>query len=262
MTTSSPRIPRTGTQSIERAATLLREIASRGQLGWGLRDLAHNCELDAATVHRILKCLVAERLVQQRSSDSRYFIGPLNFELGLSVPNRKALMHASLSALRGVLRVLPKTSAVVFLRSGDDCVCIGRDGHVAYTRAQSISQVGQRFVLLSKAAGIAVVGAMRADLARAVIARNRKRLAPFGAAHLARVDELVKSTQQKGYTLSEGVVWHGVNSIAMVFGPQGDPVGSVTVSASSSDQDASTMLLLLPELRLAAQALGAHTEVF
>ncbi|MGE4239055.1 IclR family transcriptional regulator [Ramlibacter sp.] len=259
MAPASSPASRSGTQSIERAAFLMREIASRSNLGWGLRDLAQHCGLDPGTVHRMLKCLVRERLVQQRASDSRYFIGPLNFELGLAVPHRVDLMDATQAALRRVVRVLPRISVVGFLRSGDDCVCIGRAGHPTYTRTESSSQMGQRFPLLTKAAGVAIVVAMRPDEMRAVIARNRERLAHFGTPHLARVDELLKASQRNGYALSEGLLWHGVNSIAMAFGPPGEPAGSITVSSWAADVPTEMLRKVLPDLREAVAALAEES---
>src|SRR5438128_1564282 len=81
------RPARSGTQSIERAALLLRELALRGTAGWSLRDLALHCELDRATVHRMLKCMIDERLVHQRA-DRKYMLGPMVFELGASLPHQ------------------------------------------------------------------------------------------------------------------------------------------------------------------------------
>src|SRR5687768_3906572 len=112
---STDPAPRTGTQSIERAVFLLREIASRGRTGWGLRDLAQHCGLGPGTVHRILKCLVEQRLVHQRSANSHYVIGPLNLELGLSVPNGPELMETAHTVLRRLSRTIPKANAVCFL---------------------------------------------------------------------------------------------------------------------------------------------------
>ena len=58
---------RAGTQSLERGARLLRELAARGTLGWRVSDLARRCDLDKGTTHRILACFVRERLVRQRA---------------------------------------------------------------------------------------------------------------------------------------------------------------------------------------------------
>src|SRR5690606_27427081 len=54
-----------GTQSIQRAARLLRELAARNRQGMRLIDVAHSSGLQRPTVHRMLKCLTAENLVSQ-----------------------------------------------------------------------------------------------------------------------------------------------------------------------------------------------------
>lgn len=83
-----------GTQSIERALRILRELAARGEFGWRLSDLAARCEVDKGTLHRVLSCLMRERFVQQRSADKHYFPGPMLFELGLSLPGYAAFQQA------------------------------------------------------------------------------------------------------------------------------------------------------------------------
>jgi len=255
---TSPASPRSGTQLLERAALLLRELAARGAAGWSLRDLAQHCGLDRATVHRILKCLVQQRLVEQRAYDRRYLIGPMNHELGLSVPHRDELTEAARATARRLARSADRVVALAFLRSGDDCVCMARSGATSYTSEAAAIRVGHRGPLLTLASGVAIVAALSAEEARAVCARNRARLAHFGAAHLGRVETLVRASQRQGHVLSTGVVWQGIHSAAVAFGRPGAPVGSLVLSASSGDYPAEAMRRLLPALREAADALAAQ----
>lgn len=250
---------RRGTQSIERAVYLLRELAARSHVGWGLRDLAQHCRLDQGTVHRMLKCLVAEGLVQQRESDHRYFIGPLAFELGLSVPHRQALVGSMQVVLKRIARLLPKTNAVGFLRSGDDCVCVARADTSSWTRAENRTRVGQRMPLLVRAAGVAMVAALPLDEARAVCRRNRERLAHFGKAHLDALEALVATSRRQGYTLNDSLIWHGVISIAVVFGPPQQPLGALTVSGRNTDLAPDALRKLVPAVRRAGEELAAES---
>ena len=48
---------RAGTQSIERAVRVMKELVARGSVGWRLLDLAERCELEHATTHRLLATL-------------------------------------------------------------------------------------------------------------------------------------------------------------------------------------------------------------
>ena len=48
----------TGTQTLSRSIRLLRVLATRGDIGWRLSDLAAACELDKSTAHRMLAGLL------------------------------------------------------------------------------------------------------------------------------------------------------------------------------------------------------------
>ena len=258
MASSSDPPARSGTQSIERAVLLLRELAARGHAGWGLRDLARHCELDRATVYRMLRCLVQERLVLQRASDRRYLIGPLNFELGISVPHQAALADAARTAVRRLARQFRQVVSLAYLRSDDDCVCIARAGSSSYTSEGTAIRVGHRAPLLSLAGGIAILAALPAEQARAVAARNHRRLLHLGTAHLARAATLLRASERKGLVLSPGVVWQGIHSVAAGFGPAGAPVGSLVVSGSGADYPAEALRRLLPEVQAAAESILAR----
>src|SRR5574342_23026 len=107
----------TGTQSIERALTLLREIAAHNRGGSRLLDLSTRTGLQRPTVHRMLKCLVAEGMVQQDADSHRYYLGSMVFELGLTAAPRFNLREICHPALA---RIADATGETVFLtqRSG------------------------------------------------------------------------------------------------------------------------------------------------
>jgi acyl-coenzyme A synthetase/AMP-(fatty) acid ligase len=72
----------TGTQSLERAVALLREVASRGNRGARLTDLVADSQLSKATVRRLLAALIRENLLDQDESTRRYYLGADTFVLG------------------------------------------------------------------------------------------------------------------------------------------------------------------------------------
>jgi DNA-binding IclR family transcriptional regulator len=246
---------RSGTQSIERAALLLRELALRGNAGWNLRDLALHCELDRATVHRMLKCLITERLVLQRA-DRRYMLGPMVFELGASLPHQGELCEAMRGTVRRLARRMPGVVALGFLRSGDDCVCVARSGAASYTSEATAIRVGHRAPLLTVASGVAILAAMPAPEMHATLTRNRRKLGHLGAAHVAQLDALAHTSARNGYVLSTGVVWRGIHSAAVAFGAGGDSMGSLVISGAAAEYPSDRLRRLLPELREAAESLG------
>src|ERR1700712_568460 len=89
--TASVDGPSSGTQSIQRAALLLRLLASHHRTGLRLVELYRKAELERPTAHRILHGLVAERLVMQDQASKRYFLGPLLYEIGLAAAPRSPL---------------------------------------------------------------------------------------------------------------------------------------------------------------------------
>src|SRR5688572_33204474 len=114
-----------GTQSIEHALTLIREMAGHNRTGSRLLDLANRTGLQRPTVHRMLKCLTLESMVQQDPESHRYYLGPMVFELGLTAAPRFNLREVCHPALT---RIAEATGDTVFLthRSGLDSVCLDR----------------------------------------------------------------------------------------------------------------------------------------
>jgi len=253
---SPPAAARTGTQSIERAVRILREVAMRGPAGWELQELAVRCELNRPTVHRILRCLVDEGLVEQRAADKRYLLGPLNFELGLCVDSRTRLVDEIRTAVQRLARGLPGMAVLSVLRSGDDCVCVARAGRAASEAAAL--RVGRRVALLSRGSGVAVAAALAPNEARALCERSRRRLAHLGAEQLERAEALIRSGRRQGYVLTTGALWHGVHSLSVVFGPAQAPLGSVTITGGGDAWTADTVHSLLPLLQETTRALTAE----
>lgn len=258
MSHAKPLPARAGTQSIERAVYLLRELALRGARGWGLRDLAAHCGLEVATVHRILKCLVAEGLVQQRASDQRYLLGLLNFELGLSVHNRSGFVEVARQTVRRVARQFPKTVSAILVRSGDDCVCVARGGSASFSSAAVAILEGQRRPLLARLSGMAIVAMLPEQEAQAIFERGCQRMAHFGEAYLDQAHALMQACRQQGYALSIGTMLHRVNSLSVPFGAAGAPIGALAVSALSSDYDVEGLQAMLPRLQDCVRVLAAQ----
>jgi DNA-binding IclR family transcriptional regulator len=226
-----------GTQSIERAVALLKELSARGTFGWRLSDLAAHCNLDKGTAHRILNCLQRERLVQQRQRDRHYLPGPLLFELSLTLPPLAEFQAACQAPLSRVAR---RTGGVAFLylRSGADFVCAARIGATSI-KGLSI-QVGTRRPLVSSAGGVAILVALPDEESRSIISENMKRIARFGDLRTKSIEKMIRRSQSHGFGVNLGDVVPGINSFGVaVKDSKGAPFASVTVSGASADFPAS-----------------------
>jgi len=202
-----------GTQSIERALRILRELAARGEFGWRLSDLAARCEVDKGTVHRVLSCLVRERFVQQRALDKHYFPGPMLFELSLSLPGYAAFQQA---CERRLAKFALETEAIAWLilRSGNEYVCAVRQGDLELRGL--MVHVGTRRPLFTSVGGVAMLQTLPSLEADNILEDNVKHeAAQRGDARLASLKQMRDRSQRHGFGVNLGDVAPGVHAFAV-----------------------------------------------
>jgi len=217
-----------GTQSIERALQLLRELSARSRLGWRLTDLAERCELDRGTASRMLSCLVSERFAVQRRGDRHYLPGPALYELGLAIPTMvefEALCRPSLTRLARRTRCV----AFLYLRSGHDFVCAARAGE-ATIKGLSI-EIGTRRALCLSSGGVAILVALPPAERARIQAENLRRMRRARDRRLAAVERMIRRSEQRGAGVNLGDVVPGITSLAVAIrGPGATPFAALVVS--------------------------------
>lgn len=229
---------RSGTQSIERTLQLLRLVSTRGHFGWRLSDLATHCSLGRSTVHRLLACLVRERLVEQRASDRHYIPGPMLFELSLSLPRQYGDFLQSCAAPLSRLARRTRTVSYLMLRSGSDFVCAARGGSPAL-KAHAI-EIGVRRPLMTAAGGIAILIALHEEEMRQIVERNLHDVARLGSARVRSLERVLKESQKHGFGIHQGQITPGVHAIGLaVLRWDGKPFASLTVVGSADALPAS-----------------------
>jgi DNA-binding IclR family transcriptional regulator len=221
-----------GTQSIERALTLLREIAAHNRAGSRLLDLATRTGLQRPTVHRMLKCLAGENMVQQDADSHRYFLGPMVFELGLTAAPRFNLREICHPALA---RIAEATGDTVFLvqRSGLDAVCLDRrEG--AFPIKTFTLEIGMRRPLGVGTGSLAILSALPDDEIQEVVGANSVRLPEYGLTPGTLLAQ-VKRAQKLTYAMRDVPGLAGVRSVGHVLRNQsGIAFAALSVSTISS----------------------------
>lgn len=203
----------TGTQSIERALRILRELAARGEFGWRLSDLAARCDVDKGTVHRVLACLVRERFVQQRPTDKHYFPGPMLYELGLSLPGYAAFQRACEARLHKFAASLDAIAWVI-LRSGNDYVCCSRQGTLELRGL--MVQEGTRRPLFTSVGGVAILQTLPMLEADTILVDNqRQEIAQRGDARLDALEKMRERSRRHRFGVNLGDVAPGVHAFAL-----------------------------------------------
>lgn len=236
----------TGTQSIERALTLLREIAAHNRSGSRLLDLATRTGLQRPTVHRMLKCLASESMVQQDDDSHRYFLGPMVFELGLTAAprfNLREICHPSLT------RLAEATGDTVFLtqRSGLDSVCLDRREGTFPIKTFTL-EIGMRRPLGVGTGSLAILSALPDEEIQAIIAANTGRLPEYGL-NPATLLSQVRRSQKLGYAMRDLPGLSGVRSVGQALRNQSGvafaAISVSTISSRMSDKRAAEVAQLL-----------------
>lgn len=222
-----------GTQSIRRAASLLRALAKAGPEGATLAEVARAEGLPRSTVHRMLRCLVDERLVAEPGADKRYRMGELIHELSLA-PSASGLDVTHWRA--AVAAIARRTGATAYLmrRSGVEAVCLVKADSHAVVRFVPV-EVGQRRLLGVGAGATALLAALEPAHAEQVITliepglHAYPRLTPQS---LRRTLKLVRST---GFAISQGtVVADGFGMGIAVPDAGGSPHLALSIAAHAS----------------------------
>ena len=207
-----------GTQSLTRSIKLMRVLATRGDLGWRLSDLAAACDLDKSTVHRMLASLIKERLVQQRTGDRRYLPGPLLYELGLSLSGHHQFHAAAEMHLGSLTRRMNGTS-LLLLRSGFEYVCSVYAGPARLPGL--MVEKGTRRPLFTSVGGVAIMQTLSDAEAGEVLQNNlEQEMAKRGGGRLGALEQMRRRSARHGFGVNLGDVVVGLHAFAVpVFAP-------------------------------------------
>jgi len=193
-----------GTQAIRRAAAVLRALGKAGPQGTTLAEVARDCALARSTVHRILRCLVEERLACETGLDKRYSMGELVHELSLA-PSASVLEVAHWRPV--VTRISRRTGATAYLmrRSGVEAVCLAKADSQALMRFVPV-EVGQRRLLGVGAGATTLLAALDKEHCEQVIALIAPGLRSYPRLNPDSVRNAVRMARKTGFAVSQGTV--------------------------------------------------------
>jgi DNA-binding IclR family transcriptional regulator len=230
------RSPRPGTQSLRRAALLLRELSTRQSGSWTLTELATQCGLDRTTTHRMLEALTREGLVSRPEGTRSYLLGPVVFELGLAAARRFDPRLACATQLR---RLRDRTGDTVFLnlRSGLDSVCIERLDGDAAPKALLVD-VGARRSMVATAGGVAMIMALSPVERRRVTRACLGALRRADASHREGIARMLQRSEAAGYGLNCDDITPGISAIGVpILDERGTPFAAISVAAATKRLD-------------------------
>lgn len=236
-----------GTQTVQRAAALLRTIASHNRGGLRVVDVCRMTGLNRPAAHRLLQCLAREHLLVRSTRTRNYHLGPLLYELGLTAAPSVRLEQLCRSHIKALADL---TGDMVFLtlRSGYDAVCIDRQEGAFWIRTYTL-EVGTRRPLGIGAGSLAILSGLPDDEIRDIISFNSKRLEAYNGLTAKKLSRMVMQSKQRGYAVHDGAV-SGARAIGVAIRDgSGAPTAAVSVSGVASRMQVTRWSELVPLMR-------------
>lgn len=223
-----------GTQTVQRAALLLRKLTSHNRVGLRLVDLSIAAQLERPTAHRILQGLIAEEMVIQDRNTKRYHLGPALYEMGLAAAPRYQLRDICQLHLEGVAMTTGDT-AFLTVRSGFDAVCLDRKEGDFPIKA-FVLDVGRHRPLGVGAGSLAFMSALPDDEVRRILSANDQRQAySKETVTVTQLKARIAETRKNGFARSSPIQVAGIKAIGVaILNAAAQPVGALSVSAVSS----------------------------
>lgn len=223
-----------GTQCLDRAISILVELAEQSPVGQRLVDIAEATRVSRPTAHRILKKLSDSGLVVQERGTHRYKIGPLGHRLDtLDARNTRFVARSR----PGLERIAAETGLTTLLatRNGRFCALVARvDGaegnHPAYGKS------GTSGILGPTALGVAILARLRDEQVDDILFENEWTIAYLGHSTLDLIWTKIREARASGYSISCGQFVEGVTSVAVpIVSPSGHCHASIAVVSAKGE---------------------------
>lgn len=244
-----------GAQTVVRAVEVLKLLARDTNVGTRLVDLAEETGVTRPTLHRLLKTLIAQGMVVKDERSRRYKLGGLVFELGLAAAHRFNLRDLSVAPLEKLARATGDT-AFVFVRSGDDAVCIYRVQGTYPIQTPALPQ-GSRQPLGVSAGGLALLAHLPSAEQEDVIERVALRIGAYGDLTAEDVRQHCGQARKVGYARIANRAVFGIGAIGLpVHSENGLLLAAVTVASTHGRMTDTRVQEILPLVRQAAREIG------
>ena len=220
-----------GTQALDRAARLLRLVASATGRGARLADLIAQSGLSKPTAHRLLRALERLGLVDQDPGTRLYHLGPEAFVIGALAAERFGIHRVALPSLARLASASEDT-AFLSVRRDWHAVCLHREEGTFPIRTHVLN-AGDRHPLGVGAGSLAILAALPANEAEAAIAASTEEIeARYPAISAALLRDLVAQTRERGYALNPGLLMAGSWGVGVpVLNREGRCEGALSIAA-------------------------------
>ncbi|MGE7841889.1 IclR family transcriptional regulator [Lysinibacillus sp. NPDC093712] len=231
-------------QLLERAMTIAKVLASEATEGsLSISELSTKCDLPLSTLHRILKAMIAQGMIEQDEQTKHYRLGTIWMELGLQVYDTMDYISKIRPELERLAREVEE-SVYLSKPAGLDTIIIERIDSAA-NPIRIYDQLGIRIPMHIGAANKALLASIPTVQAKEIM----NQLVPIE--EMADLEEQLELIREQGYAISHGERTAGTSSVAVaVFNGFGEIIGAVSigfVSFNVSDEHINFLIKSLKE---------------
>ncbi len=260
MTVNKSKVKSEVPTSLQRGIRILRALATDSGQGVRLIDLAAAIGMTQATIHRLLRMLVDDGLVEQTPS-RRYRLSIEFFALAATAGNPEGLRDICRPSLLRLSSVLSDTTFLL-VRSGFDAVCLDRCEGPFPIRTFT-NDIGGRVPLGVGQAGLVLLGYLPPDEREEVIRFNVPRLLGLGAYDEVFLRTEIDRMLTIGYANCDAGLIPGMTGVAVpVFDRRGLAVGAISVGTLTDRLRGDRLPTVVQMLKAEAEAIGRRISPF
>ncbi|MFJ8512996.1 IclR family transcriptional regulator [Lysinibacillus xylanilyticus] len=210
-------------QLLERAMTIAKVLASEAsENSLSISELSAKCNLPLSTLHRILKAMIKEGMIEQDDQTKQYRLGTIWMELGLQVYDTMDYISKIRPELERLAREVEE-SVYLSKPAGLDTIIIERIDSAA-NPIRIYDQLGIRIPMHIGAANKAILATMPVSQAKEII----EQLIPHE--EIAELEAQLEQIRLQGFAISHGERTAGTSSIAVsILNGFNEIVGAVSI---------------------------------
>lgn len=234
-------------QSVDRALMLLETLAQRSE-GFRLSDLARQVGLAPSTTHRLLTALQRRGFAQFDATQTSWHVGRQAFAVGVTFTRWQNFIAAAMPFLRQ-LRDATRETANLGILEGGEVITVAQVESREIIRA--IATPGGRAPVMNSGMGKAIVATWPDEAIEALVARHGLR--QMTGRSLSSFDEVqaeIARIRERGYAYDDEEFTPGMRCVAaVVWNPNGEPMGGLSISALAARLKVSDMPMVGQKVR-------------
>ncbi len=220
-----------GAQSLDRAIQILQMVGTKSDKGIRMADVVSQTALTKPTVHRMLKALERNGLVEQDVTTRLYHLGPEAGVLGAQARSRFGIYRAAGPSLNKIA-IESQDTAFLSVRRGDYALCLERiEGD--YPIRTHVIHAGTRHPLGVGAGSVAMLSSYSDAEIEVILGHLSPDLAKnYPAFPLSYIRDLIGETRVNGFALNPGRLLTDSWAIGVpVLDAAGGCLGALSISA-------------------------------